>query len=164
VRAVETGQIVLERGSLPLAAGMLVVDCSANAIPPRPAVPVFNGRSITLQMVRTCAPTFSAAFIAHVEAAFDDDAEKNALCEPVPNPNLDIDWLRMLAVNMNNRQRWSRHPGLEQWLAKSRLDSFFASARNVPPDDTGKLSVMQRYQRAVKPAMANLHQLLTTRA
>jgi hypothetical protein len=35
-------------------------------------------------MVRTCQPTFSAAFVAHIEATFHDEAEKNGLCAPVP--------------------------------------------------------------------------------
>ena len=58
----------------------------------------------------------------HVEATVDDDAEKNALCTPIVPPTLATDWLRMLDVSMKNRQRWSRHPALQQWLAESRLN------------------------------------------
>jgi len=55
---------------LPLSPDTLVVDCSASAIPQRPLVPIWDGKRITLQMVRTCQPTFSAALIAHIEATF----------------------------------------------------------------------------------------------
>jgi len=40
-------------------------------------VPIWAGKHITLQMVRTCQPTFSAALIAHIEATLGDEAEKN---------------------------------------------------------------------------------------
>ena len=100
--------------------------------------------------------------IAHIEASFDDEAEKNGLCAPVPGPYLDIDWLRMLAVSVKNRFAWSQHPGIEQWLAQSRLDSFFASVRRVQPTDSDKLAVLQRYRGAVVPAMAKLPQLLAS--
>ncbi len=160
VRAVEPAWIVLEQGSIPIEPGTLVVDCSASGIPPRPQVPIWAGDRITLQMVRTCAPTFSAALIAHVEATFADEAEKNALCAPVPSPWVDTDWLRMLAVSMTNRQRWARHPPLEQWLAASRLDSFFHSWARVQPGETDKLALLQRYRQVLKPAMAKLQQLL----
>jgi len=125
VHAVEATQIVLEHGSVPKSTETLVVDCSARAIPQRPALPVWAGDRITLQFVRICQPTFSAAFIAHVEATFHDDAEKNFLCAPIPPPYLDIDWLRMLAVDMANRRKWSQHENLVKWLSKSRLNSLF---------------------------------------
>jgi hypothetical protein len=160
VRAVEATRVVLENGELPLCHGTLVVDCSASGIPQRSLVPIWVGKRVTLQMVRTCQPTFSAAFIGHVEAAFTDDAEKNALCSPVPGPYLDIDWLRMLAVSVKNRFAWSQHPGIEQWLVQSRLDRFWASARNVKPEDSEKVAVLQRYRAAVGPAMVKLPQLL----
>lgn len=91
VRAVERDRIVLERDSVALAPGALVVDCSASGIPQRPPRPVFDGRLVTLQMVRTCQPTFSAAFIGHVEATVADEAEKNALCAAIPPPSVETD-------------------------------------------------------------------------
>jgi len=162
VLAVETAQIVLEHGCVPMLPDTLVVDCSASALRQRPPLPIFDGRRITLQFVRTCQPTFSAAFIAHVEATFEDDAEKNALCTPVPVPYLDTDWLRMLFVTANNQHRWAQHPGLDRWLAQSRLDSFFDSLRKVQPGDTEKVAVVKRYRSAIKPALVNLEKLLAT--
>jgi hypothetical protein len=162
VRAVEATQIVLEQGQLPQSPNTLVVDCSARAIPQQPLVPIWADKRITLQMLRTCQPTFSAALIAHIEATFADEAEKNGLCAPVPAPYLDIDWLHMLAVSVKNRLAWARQPSIEQWLAQSRLDSFFASVRRVQPTDSDKLAVLQRYRGAVMPAVAKLPQLLAS--
>ena len=99
VQAVEGTRIVLDQGEVPLASDTLIVDCSASGISRRPPVAVWTGNRINLQLIRTCQPTFSAAFIGFIEAAFADPKQKNALCEPVPNPVLEIDWLRMLAVS-----------------------------------------------------------------
>ena len=164
VKAIDADQIHLDQGSIPLPADTLVVDCSAVGIPSLAAVPVWAGDRITPQLLRTFGPTFSAAFIAHVEATFDDDAEKNALCTPIVPPTLATDWLRMLAVSMNNRQRWSKHPELEQWLTTSRLNALFHAMGRIKPEETEKIALMQRYRQAIKPAMARLPQLMATLA
>jgi hypothetical protein len=160
VRAVEETRVVLDRGTLPLSPDALVVDCSACGIPQRPLKPIWADKRITLQMVRTCQPTFSAAIIAYVEAHFDEDQQKNGLCAPVPSPNLDTDWLRMLAVTMKNRYAWSQHKDIEQWLAKSRLDSFWASSRRVLPEDSERMAVLKRYRQSAPQVVAKLPQLL----
>jgi hypothetical protein len=159
VRALESTKAILEHGEIPLSSDILVVDCSANAIPQRPLVPIWAGNRVTLQMVRTCQPTFSAALIAHIEATFADDADKNNICDPVPGPDRDIDWLRMLVVSVKNRMAWTQHPGIEQWIAQSRLDMFAAAGR-VQPGDTDKQAIVQRYRQAVMSSMAKLPQLL----
>jgi hypothetical protein len=164
VTAIDDGEIHLERGSIPLPTGTLVVDCSAAGIPSVPAVPVWAGDRITPQWLRTFGTVFSAALIAHVEATVDDDAEKNALCTPIVPPTLATDWLRMLAVSMKNQQRWSRHPGLPQWLAGSRLNALFNTATRIGPDETEKIALMQRYGRAIKPAVTRLPELIATLA
>jgi hypothetical protein len=128
------------------------------------AVPVWTEGRITPQWLRSFGTVFSAAFIAHVEATFDDDAEKNALCTPIVPPTLATDWLRMLLVTLNNQHRWSRHPGLQQWLAGSRLNALVNSATRVRPDETEKMALIQRYRQAVKPALARLPELVATLA
>ena len=79
----------------------------------------------------------------------------------MPGPYLDIDWLRMLAVSVKNRFAWAQHPGIEQWLAQSRLD-LFASAWRVQPGENEKVALLQRYRGAVMPALAKLPQLLAS--
>jgi hypothetical protein len=164
VKAVEAGRIHLEQGSIPLAPGTLVVDCSAAGIPSVEAVPVWSGDRITPQWLRSFGTVFSAALIAHVEATFDDDAEKNALCTPIVPPTLATDWLRMLDVSMKNQQRWSRHPALQQWLAGSRLNALFNTVARIQPDEAEKIALMQRYRQAIKPAVARLPELIATLA
>jgi NAD(P)-binding Rossmann-like domain len=162
LRAVETTRMELDQGSIPLLPDTLIVDCSASAIPRKPAVPIWNGRHLTLQMVRRCQPAFSAAFIAHVEANFTDDDEKNALCTPVPPPNRDIDWLQMAVVDMANSRKWSQHESLKAWLATSRLNNLYTTVQRLKPTDTEKIAIAQRFQQAARPAFEKLQQLLAT--
>jgi hypothetical protein len=164
VKSIDSSQIHLERGSIPLPPDTLVVDCSAAGIPSVEAVPVWSGDRITPQWVRSFGTVFSAALIAHVEATMGDDAEKNALCTPMVPPTLATDWLRMIDVSIKNQQRWSRHPQLQQWLAGSRLNSLFQPAGRIQAHESEKLAVMQRYQQAVKPALARLSELIATLA
>lgn len=160
VQRIERNLIVLDGGTLASDGDRVYVDCSASAIVMRPIIPVFDGRKITPQFVRTVQPTFSAAFIAHVEASLDDEAEKNTLCGVIPLPDKPADWLRMLAVNMTNQQRWSKDKALMSWIMQSRLDGFTALARNVAPDDIEKMSLLKRYSKAAGPAAANMQRLL----
>ena len=165
VKSIDATQIHLEQGSVPLPPGALVVDCSAVGIPSVDAVPVWSGKRITPQWVRSFGTVFSASLIAHIEATFDeDDAQKNALCSPLVPPTLATDWLRMLEVTMKNQQRWSRHPQLQKWLAESRLNSMFHSAMRIQPDETEKIALMQRYRQAIKPAALRLSELIATLA
>jgi len=115
-------------------------------------------------MIRTCQTTFSAALIGFIEATFADQKQKNALCEPVPNPVLDTDWLRMLAVSAKNRVAWRTHPSIEEWLLSSRLNTLFAASARVRPEETDKIAVLKRFQDASSAGMAKLPQLLANAA
>jgi hypothetical protein len=160
IQRIEPDRIVLETGSVPSDPDRLYVDCSASAVERRPIVPVFEGNKITPQMVRTFQPTFSGAFIAHIEATVEDEAQKNALCAVIPMPDKPLHWLSMLAVNMANQHRWGRDKELRGWIARSRLDAFTAMARAVLPTDTEKLALLQRYAQSAAPAAAKLQALL----
>lgn len=162
VLAVEPGHLRLEQGSLALEDDVWVIDCSATGIPSVPAVPVWQGRRITPQWVRSFGTVFSAALIAHIEVSFEDDAQKNALCTPIVPPTLASDWVRMQAVTLDNQLRWSRHPSLLHWLAASRLNALVNGAGRVRPDDAERLAVLQRYKQALKPGAAGLTRLLAT--
>ena len=161
VRRIENDQIVLERGVVASDADRLYVDCSASAVQwRRPAVPIFAGNTITPQIVRTFQPTFSAALLAHVEARYEGDAEKNKLCRVIPFQDQPVDYLAMLAVNMANQYQWSKNEDISRWILRSRLDGFTALAKNVNPSDLEKTALLKRYGQSIGPAAARLKQLL----
>ena len=123
VRSIDADHIVLDEGSIATSPRTLHVDCSASGIPTRPTQPIFEDGRITLQFVRWCQPTFSAALIGHVAVTHDGSiAEKNSLLRPIPAPDAPIDWLRTYLVNSANLSAWNAYPEIERWRTVSRLD------------------------------------------
>jgi hypothetical protein len=160
VTAIDRELVQLEQGTIATGPSCLHIDCSAAGIPARPSTTVFDADRITLQWVRTCQPTFSAAFIGFVESTFADDAEKNRICTPISPPSVPRDWLRMMQIELANRQCWSAYPEIDAWLASSRLDPFTKVARTRLGVDVEATGHLQRYLQHVAPAAAKLDQLL----
>jgi hypothetical protein len=160
VQAIDTNEIRLDGGAVPTSARTLHIDCSADGLGSRPAVPVFEDGRITLQPVRFCQQVFSAAFIAHVEAAYpDDDTARNRLTTPIPHPDTVLDWLRINAVSSRNSLLWEEDQGLRAWLAASRLDigRYFGGA----PSDPAVAADQARKRRAATMAqVSKLEKLL----
>ena len=151
VTAVHPGKIELDGGEIETAPNSLHIDCSTDGLARRPVVPVFAGPAITLQSVRTCQQVFSAAFIAHVEAHYDAEEEKNALCTVVPHPDSDIDFLHTALANGLNGARWAQDAGLQEWLANSRLDGFTQSgdAADGVADEASAQKMLEIGERAI---------------
>ncbi|GLP73824.1 hypothetical protein TUM20983_09340 [Mycobacterium antarcticum] len=122
VRTVEPGRITLDGGTLDIDTDALYVDCTGDGIGTREATPVFSPRAITLQSVRTCQPTFSAAVIAHVEAMDADDDSKNDYCRPVRHPMVPLDWVTMTVDFNHNQLTWFDDPEMMHWLNRARLN------------------------------------------
>lgn len=87
VQAIDHHGITLDKGHVAMDGDTLYIDCTASAVEPRPAVPIFQAGTIIPQLVRAPQPAFSAALIAYVEANYESDAEKNKLCQTVPFPH-----------------------------------------------------------------------------
>lgn len=125
VQRIEPDAIILDQGTAPTSPATLHVHCATDGLARRPVAPVFDGKAITLQSLRTCQQVFSGAFTAHVEAAYaDDDEVKNRLCVPVPHPASDVDFLRTTLANLMNQLEWAQDEALLDWLRRSRLDGF----------------------------------------
>jgi hypothetical protein len=160
VTNLERGNIVLEQGAMAVDADALFIDCSAAGIPTRPAVPVFDGDTITPQWVRVCQPTFSAGLIGHVEAAYDDDQEKNRLCAPIVPPTVPRHWVEMMEVELANRQVWSADPELSAWLMNARLDGFNKMIGERIGVDAEATAHLGRYVENVASAREGITRLL----
>jgi hypothetical protein len=160
VRAIVPHRLVMETGELPSDPDTLYVDCSAGAIQPPPHIPVFDGDTINLLMLRTCQPTFSGALIGFVEARVQEPAEKNALCDPVPSPERPRDWLRMWGATLRNTARWTAHPEVRAWMAGCRLNSMAAFLRGVDPNDGAKMQMLQSMREKARLAAQKIPTLL----
>ena len=154
-RSIAEKQMVLDAGTIVTRPETLYIDCSANGLERRPAAPVFDGDRMTLQSIRTCQQVFSAALIAHVEAAYSDDAVKNDFCVPVPHPDSDLDWLRTTLASSRNQLRWTEDAGLRAWLEKSRLDFFGHLGRRLPSDPQARAPQLDLLQADALAQRAN---------
>lgn len=165
VQRLETDQIILDRGTIPTSLDHIHVDCSASAILVEDIKPVFDGDLITPQTVRAYQPVFSASFIAHIEATYEDDeAKKNQICGVVPLPNSTFDYIRMTAVNMMNQYNWNQDKELRNWLLANRLDGFSKLVADRPNDDPEKVAIMDRMKKSAMPAMMKLQKFLSEAA
>ena len=146
VQAIEPGRVVLEGGAVPVAGSALYIDCTAVGLGRGDVTSVFDGERITLQTVRTCQPVFSAALIGHVEAAYTDDDARNLLCAPIPNPEVPLDWLRMMHTYNENQIRWFDEPEMMAWLDSARLNILSHSTATVSPRAREKIIGVMRSQ------------------
>ncbi|MEE3067638.1 MAG: NAD(P)-binding protein [Actinomycetota bacterium] len=140
----EDDKMILEGGDVAIGAGALYLDCTADGAEKRPARPIFASGRITLQSVRGCQQIFSASLIAHLEAAYSDDATRNRLCVPLPHPDTDLDWLRIALADYSNQLRWFDDPDLTAWLSDSRLDLFGHLVGQLLPPASAKPRVRER--------------------
>jgi hypothetical protein len=160
VKSIGIDKIVLQEGEIPTTTGHIHVDCSASAISNLTIKPIFEDGLITPQTVRSYQPVFSAAFIAHVEATYPNDEIKNKICQVVPLPNTDLDWIRLTAAFMMNQHVWGQDPSLREWLLKNRLDGFSQLVRNVKEEEVEKRMILKRLKENAQPAMMKLQTYL----
>ena len=165
VSAIERDKIILDDGELETGVDIVHVDCSASlsrTMPKMSAKPVFDGDVITPQTVRSFMPVFSGSMIAYVEAHYDDEEEKNRLCNVVPLPNRAEDFVPMTLAAMMNQFNWSQDKPLRQWVRGNRLDGFSKLTHNLDPDNAEKMDIMLRIRDNAPKAVNNLMKLAET--
>ncbi|GHD38348.1 NAD(P)/FAD-dependent oxidoreductase [Parahalioglobus pacificus] len=150
--------ITFEQGELPVQPNTLFVDCSARPYDDLPELPVFDGKLITPQMLRSYQPVFSAAMIAHLDLSYPDDAAKNALATPVPPPESDKEFANFTAISMTNQYLWSQDAALSEWILHNRLDGFSQMVKNAAGDPK-KEAVLARMSKNGFNAVMNLTKL-----
>ncbi|MEQ8952975.1 MAG: NAD(P)/FAD-dependent oxidoreductase [Gammaproteobacteria bacterium] len=160
VEGIEPERILLEGGTVAASPDDLYIDCTASAISRRPSLPVFGDGRITVQMIRAGLFSISAATIAHVEANYGEDQQKNYLCPPMTMPDDRRDWLVLQRAEGEILSRWNEHRELKDWVAGHRLAG--ANLRqDARLDDSAELGTIRgRIQAASGKAEANLARLL----
>jgi hypothetical protein len=134
VRHVTRGEIVLDRGVVPLPPDSLVVHCAASGLRYPPVVPVWQSDALRIQTVRAGFPCFNAALLGYVEATRDDDRERNRLCPPNVFPDDPATWVAMQVRGTRASQAYGSEPDIAAWangcaLNPARVDS---SQRDEP--------------------------------
>lgn len=158
VEHVGRDEIILTGGIIAAEPDTLYVDCTAKAFAQRPSIPVFQGDRIVLQTLRGGVVPLSAALIARVEAAYDDEAVKNHLCPPVMLAEDREDWIAWQLADMEIGARWSKDSELRGWIATHRLSGFRAGEGRPEPTDESR-AVADRIKAARPRAVENLRRL-----
>ena len=122
IKHVAPGEIVLERGSVPLAPDSLLVHCAASGLQYPPLVPLWGLDKIRLQTIRVGFPCFCAALAGYVEATRDDDRERNRLCPPNTLPDTPASWARMQVRGTVASQRYNAEPDIAAWANACALN------------------------------------------
>ena len=157
--------MLLEGGTVSVAPDTVFVNCSADGIPRKKLGPIFQGETIVPQYVRTCSPTFSGALVAKVELLLDNDDEKNRLTLPTPIPDEPADWVDIELNGAANTLAWMRNEALMTWLLGSRLDQFSKMTFQAAADgDQAKMQLLERYRKAIKPAVARMREMAAAQA
>ncbi|KAJ3494257.1 hypothetical protein NLG97_g4194 [Lecanicillium saksenae] len=156
---VERDEIQLQKGVYKPNPDILYINCTADGLAKLPTVPVFNGRYITLQSVRVCQQVFSASFIAHVDATYDDEKPKNELCCPIPHPYKATDWMTTVIKSLRARKLWNSHPKTAAWLLQARLN---VDKHHLPDDPEGRAAVIELIDELGGVMATKLTELLST--
>ena len=160
VRRIERDRVVLDGGSSPTDGDWIHVLCTARGLNPAPAVPVFDGDVITLEVLRFGFIPFSAALTAYVEANRHDDAEKNELCRPIPMPDSAFDWIRTTLQSVRAAYRWSKHGDIVAWMEQARLNVLAGLLAQAADPRVG--GAFQRYVARAREASEKLEALMGT--
>ena len=160
VQRIAADTIHLDEGTVATSGATLHIDCTADGLERRAALPVFDSNKLVLQSVRTCQQVFSAAFIGHVEATYQDEAVKNELCTPVPHPDSALDFFKTSLANNLNAARWGQDAELQTWLQNARLDGFTQQPTEAQAPSAEQLAMLRTLMENAAPAVANLRKLI----
>jgi len=122
IKHVTRDEIVLDRGSVALKPGSLIVHCAASGLQYPPEVPIWGPDKIRLQTIRAGFPCFNAALTGYVEATRDDDRERNRVCPPNTLPNAPADWARMQTRGFLAARVLGAEPDIAGWANSCALN------------------------------------------
>lgn len=158
VRWIDRHEIHLDGGVIAADPGALYVHCAAPGLNPAPDVPIFADGRITLQPIRSGLIPFNAAMAGFVESTGRRLEEKNRLCPPNRLPDVPLDWVRGLLVEMDADRKWSKEPDIAQWLERSRLNTSRGLRRHAGRPQVH--DAMARFLANVRPGLATLRAML----
>ena len=162
VRRIDPEGMRLTGGDVETGPGWLHVDCTADGLRQRPVRPVFEDGRITVQyVVNLGMPAYSAALVARVELALDDDATKNHVCPPVPLTSHLADFAQNLLVDLECQERRAAYPALQGWVDAARLNPATWALGAVEPGDEVTNEVLMRMFANASAARENLGRLVS---
>ena len=156
VKHAEPGRLRFGDGEVAVAHDAVVVHCAASGLQYPPLVPIWRV-GITLQPVRTGFPCFGAGMAGFVEAVFDDDDEKNAVCPPSPLPDTPADWARMQVLGTRAARAYSSHPATKAWAETTTLNPARIAPERAGSDDV--TDAVARFRAGLDAGLARMVEL-----
>jgi hypothetical protein len=156
LRRVEPGRLVLDDGEVPIARDAVVVHCAASGLQYPALVPIWGREAITLQPIRITFACFGAALAGYVEAALEDDAEKNRLCPPAPFANTPVDWARQQVLG-SRASSFKEYPAIRDWIRSVSLNPG-----RISPELAGSAALaaaQARLSAHIRPGLSRLAEL-----
>jgi NAD(P)-binding Rossmann-like domain len=157
VRRIDTDRIVLDEGEVPTDRGAIHVDCTAYGLREVAPRPIFEEGRITPQSLMGGFTTFNAAIVGFVEAARDDDADKNRLCPPTPYPSTSVDWISVFEEGFRVITQMLQEPDLAAWLGTCRLNTTRGMSDHM--GEPRMQAAFGRWSDHMEPALANAERL-----
>ena len=152
-----TDRIVLDDGEIPTDRRTVHVDCTAYGLRAAPTRPIFENGRVTPQSLMSGFTTFNAALIGFVEAAREDDADKNRLCPPVAYTSRPIDWISSFESGFRVLGQLMTEPDMAAWLGRSRLNTTRGMRAHL--GDTRMQAALGKWFEHLEPALANAARL-----
>ena len=140
----------------------LYIDCTASAVEflDKSTKPIYSENLITIQAVRAPLVSYSSAVVAFVEAHYDDNKKKNALCTPIMLSDNMYEWMVSFFGNMLNQNAFSGEKDFQAWSMKNRLDPFGRVAKSADMSDPKQAAIMAKLRDNAMPAAMNLQKLI----
>jgi hypothetical protein len=154
VRRLGAHRILLDGGEIASVPAELYIDCTAAGVRPTAAQPVFAPGRITLQYVTVGFIPWSAATIGAVEAARNDDLEKNRMCPPLTFTGDIADVLSLAHAGLTGTLARSGESDLAAWTDRCRLNP--AQAASERSDDPEVVDAYVSLATHIGAAMNNL--------
>lgn len=162
VTRVEPGALHFRDETVAVPQNTLFIDCTATAVPfnARANVkPFFDGDRITLQLVQTPFVPYSAALAAFLEANFETDAEKNALCPPTPLTDSSDTYPYAVMVNLFSNGILSQNEKTNAFNARSRLHPTAPAIAKMMATGDPRLAALGKLGPAIAASMPGIVKL-----
>ncbi|MEE4154259.1 MAG: NAD(P)-binding protein [Erythrobacter sp.] len=140
----------------------LFINCTATAVPfeaRADARPFFNGDTITLQLVQTPFVPYSAALAAFLEANFETDAERNALCPPAPLTDSSDTYPYAVMANLISNGILGANEKTNAFNARSRLHPTGPAIAKMMAQGDPRLAALAKLGPVIKANMPGVIRL-----
>ncbi|MEM9086500.1 MAG: NAD(P)-binding protein [Pseudomonadota bacterium] len=162
VTRIEPGAMHLASETVNLPEKTLFINCSATAVPfsvRDNTRPFFDGDTITLQLAQVPFVPYSASLAAFIEANFETDEEKNALCPPAPLTDSTATYPYAVMANLMSTAILSANEKVNAFNAKSRLHPTGPAVARMMKEGDSRLAKLATIGDTIKSNMPGVIKL-----